>query len=137
MESLLVRLRRFYLLLSLPTLALMALAYMAADIPLVDDKTNYYVKTGLFMLALVFVPVSHWVLKRAVRKCDDQPDDVQAKIYGKGYKIRLTMLNVVSYLSAICYFVTVDEGSLLMFGCMAVVVALSYPSRQYVMRDQD
>lgn len=137
MDTLLERLRTYYLLFSVPALAIFALTYFtAADEPLVEPKTAYWTLIVLYVAALVVVPVTSYILKKAVKKCEGTDRDTQADIYARAYRIRIASLNVVSYFTGPVYLVTLERGSVYLFAILTVIILLSYPSSQYVFHDK-
>lgn len=138
MEALLERLRKFYLYVSIPALPIFALFYFLTDEAVVTDAgMQYYSLVGFFLLALIAVPVSSFMLKRAVSKGAGKSDEVQAAMYEKAYRLRLWVLNGLAYLSGPLYMISGEEGCVWMFAIAVVVVLLSYPSHQYVIRDRE
>ncbi|MCQ2227179.1 MAG: hypothetical protein MJZ01_04615 [Bacteroidales bacterium] len=135
MDSLLKQLRQFFLIASVPPLAFFALFYFAADESLVNERLGYLLLVLLFLAALVAIPLTHWLLKRAEAKCEDKPEEEQIVIFGKAYRIRIVTMNVLSFLSSLAYFVTVVESCIYMTGMLTILILLSYPSRQYIIRE--
>ena len=134
MEDLLKNLKSFYLLASLPPLAFFALFYFAApEEPVLEMKATYYLLIALYVIALVAIPATSIHLKRSEAKCEGKTDEEKAEIFGRAYKIRLVCLNVLSFLSGLCYFLTSQEGCYYMVGIMTIIIVLSYPSRHYIM----
>lgn len=137
MESFLKSLRNFYLFASIPPLAFFALFYLAEDGSLVSQQTSYILLMVLYVLALVGIPATSIYLRRTASRCEDKPDDEAEKSFGLAYKVRLVVLNVLSFMSGMFYFITAIEGCIYMVGILSIVVLLSYPSRQYVMHGKE
>ncbi|MBR6249570.1 MAG: hypothetical protein IKR17_00055 [Bacteroidales bacterium] len=137
MENLLSQLKRFYMLLSAPALAVFALCYFAADEPLVLEQTRYYILIVIYILALVSVPVSSFIMRRAVDKCAGLSEQDQVATYNRAYRIRLITLNVISYLCGPLYVVTLEQGCCYLFAIVTIVILLSYPTRSFVFTAQN
>lgn len=132
------RLKRFYLLTTLPTLAFFALFYFVTTEALIlDAEVNYYLLVGFFLLALIAVPTSSVLLKRAVRNGAGKSEEEQVVLYEKAYRIRIWVLAGLAYLSGPMYMLTKEDGCLWMFVIAVVVLLLTYPSEQYVLQDRN
>ena len=137
MEDLLVVLKRFYLLVSAPALAVFGLCYFAADEPLVVEQVSYILCVIIYILALIVVPVSSLILRRAVNKCAGLPEQEQVATYNRAYRIRIISLNVISYLCGPLFVVTADKGGCYLFAIITLVILLSYPSQNFVFSAQN
>ncbi len=136
MDNLINELRRFYYLTSIPTLAFFLIAYLTADVPLVDDNTRYLMLVTLYVVALVLVPVSSYKMRGAIIKGIDMSEEERVPKLRKAYKIRLWSLNAISYLVSPFYFITVEESSVYLFAILTVVTLLSFPTKQYLTHNQ-
>lgn len=136
MDTLLERLRTYYLLFSVPALAIFALTYFTAAEPLVEPKAAYWTLIILYAAALIVVPATSFVLKKAVKKCEGNDRDTQADIYARAYRIRIASLNIVSYFTGPVYLMTLERGSVYLFAILTVIILLSYPSSQYVFHEK-
>ncbi len=137
MEELFARLRRFYMLVSAPSLAFFALAYFTADEPLVEAQTRYLMLVILYGIALFVVPGSSMLFRRALRKSEGLDEVELVPLISKHYKIRIWALNAISYLCCPFYIVTVEQGCCYMFAIVSIVTLLSYPTQQYLIREKD
>jgi hypothetical protein len=136
--EMLEHIKRFYMLVSLPTIAFFALFYFTSNEALVADaETQYIALVCFFLIALIVVPTSSIILKRAVKKGADKSDEEQVALYEKAYKIRIWSLAGLAYLSGPMYMLTCEDGCIWMFIIAVVVLLLSYPSRQYILRDRE
>lgn len=138
MGEMLGRLKRFYMLAAIPTVPFFGLFYFStSNAVILDAEVQYMLLVGFFVIALIVYPMSSIILKRAVRKGAGKSDEEQATLYEKAYRIRVWVLAGLSYLSGPMYMMTCTDGCWWMFIIATVMLLLSYPSRQYVLRDRE
>lgn len=137
MEKFLKEMRRTFLLTSVPTLFFFALAFFAADIPLFDQRTHYMILVCHFVLALVTVPTTSWYLRKVISNTSTDVENSEFTKLARAYRIRITSLNGISYLTSAVYYVTLETSCIYLFGIMLIVVLLSYPSQKYLIPSND
>lgn len=137
MKTFLKNLRQFFLIASIPAVAFFALFYFAAGEPLVNERMHFLLMTILLLLIMVGVIALHAYLKHAEKQCIDKAWDEQTHIFGKAYKIRIVCLNVMSFLSSLLYFITIDMNCVYATGMITLLVLLSYPSKQFISNGVD
>ncbi len=137
MDQLISDLRRFFYLTSAPALAIFVIAYLTADVPLVDDRTRYILLVVLYALALVAVPVSSYQLRTAIIRGIGMSDEERLPRLRKAYKVRLWSLNALAYLISPFYIMTVERGCVYLFAIVTIVILLSFPTEQYLTHNQD
>lgn len=137
MEGLLKSLRQFYLMASVPPLAFFALFFFAADEPLCDARMSYMLCFFVYLAAFVSVLATHAYMTHTEKKMADMDEEQAILKFAKAYKVRIVTLNVVSFFSSLAYFITVVESCYYMTLILTLLILLSYPSRQYILRDND
>lgn len=137
METFLKSLRTFYLFASIPPLAFFALFYFAAGDCLVSPKVSYILLLVLYGLSFLGIIVTSTYLRRTAARCENMVEEDREKSFGLAYKIRIILLNTLSFMSGIIYFITVVDGCVYMVGIMTIIILLSYPSKQYILRDSE
>lgn len=137
MEQIIKRLRTFYYLLSMPAPVVFALSYFTAEAPLVSERMRYILIVALYLLALVVVPVTYHVRRKAANKSNATDDAQQTQKFVRAFKIHTIILNVISYLCSVWYVITVEKGCCYMFAIVTVILLLSYPTAQFVFHKTD
>src|SRR5574344_2705078 len=126
MENFIKTLRKFYFAISAPTLALYAAAFFTADQRSTDPTTLYVVKTVLFLITLIAVPVSSYIYKRSFKKCYNLPEADFMKKFKSIFYMRIITLNTITYITCPLYFLTADNSYSIIFAIMTVFVLLLY-----------
>lgn len=137
MEDIIKRLRSFYYLVSLPSLALFILALITADVPLVDDQIRYIILVALYFVALVSIPLTSFNMRRAISKSENLPEEQQIPMLTKAYKKRIIAVCIVAYLCSPIYVITVERGCSYMMIIVTIMLLLLYPTKQLVFHKID
>lgn len=128
MEQLLKQLRRFYYIISAPALAAFGAALLLADRATLSVEADFYIKTSLFLLTLICVPLTSFVFKRSLKKIDTLSEPDFLKTAGRSYRFRIVTLSVISYACSLLYFLTADSSYSMIFVIMTVFILLLYPT---------
>lgn len=137
MENMLKELRTFYLMASVPPLAFFGLFYLSAGEPLVGQRVDVVLLTVLYLAAFLAVLVTNRIMAHAEGKCDGVDAETRFRVFGKAYRVRIVVMNVLSFCSGVAYLLTVNSGCAYLVGLISVLVLMSYPSRQYILRDSE
>lgn len=132
MDSLIAHLRRIFLMSTIPAVAFFGLFYFAADESLVSDRMHYTLMTLMLLMLLIGVMGLHFYMKRAEKKCIGQSWQQQVNIFGRAYKVRIVALNLMLFIASLLYFVVVDMNCVYSAGMLAVLILLSFPTKQYL-----
>ncbi len=122
---------------SIPPLAFFALFFFAADEPLCNARMSYLICFLIYLSAFVGVLATHAYMTHTEKKIADLDEEQQTLIFSKAYKVRIVVLNVISFFASLSYFVPVVESCYYMTLILTLLILLSYPSRQYIVRNKE
>lgn len=119
---------------TIPPVVLFALLFFAADVATTTVEQKYFITVVLYMLAFLSVPLTSWLLRRAINKNMDGTDEERLAKIGPTYKIRIAILNVVSIVNSFCYLITLERGCIYLFAMMSMLILMSFPTNNYLLQ---
>lgn len=126
--------KTFLFAISIPVLVFI-LAFLAKDLPYVNDETAAAIMAIYFILVLIAVPVSSYWLRRTTNKAADASEEEGERIVSKAYTIRIWTLSVCNIVAAVLYAITCQMNCVYIFGMLFVLMLFSYPSEKYIYRE--
>lgn len=97
-----------------------------------------YLETLVMIMAFGGIPAAHYFHKKKTESI--HPDvDVVEKLsrYRVSFFIKMTIFEGVSLISLLAYVMSGINTFLIIFGCMMIVVLISYPSQSRIAEDLD
>lgn len=135
MEEMLPELRRQWLRGMIPAAGLFALAYVLTRLtgPCTTPAQGVYILLALLALIFVGFLATTIYFRRAASQARDDGGAEAAARYRRAYVARVCTLTALAALCSAAWVATHEENCAYLDGILALIIALLYPSRTFVL----